>query len=36
MYDTPNAVETLKNPRKHPIPEKEEATKDALKYFEII
>ena len=31
-----NAVETLKNPRKHPTPEKEEAIKDALKYFEII
>ena len=36
MYDAPNAVETLKNPRKHPTPEKEEAIKDALKYFEII
>ena len=36
MYDAPNAVETLKNPRKHPTPEKVEAIKDALKYFEII
>ena len=36
MYDAPNAVEPLKNPRKHPTPEKEEAIKDALKYFEII
>ena len=36
MYDAPNAVETLKNPRKHPTPEKEEAIKDSLKYFEII
>lgn len=36
MYDAPNAVETLKNPRKYPTPEKEEAIKDALKYFEII
>ena len=36
MYDAPNAVEKLKNPRKHPTPEKVEAIKDALKYFEII
>lgn len=36
MYDAPNAVEELKNPRKHPTPEKVEAIKDALKYFEII
>ena len=36
MYDAPNAVEVLKNPRKHPTPEKVEAIKDALKYFEII
>ena len=36
MYDAPNAVETLKNPRKHPTPEKVEAIKDALKHFEII
>lgn len=33
MYDAPNAVEKLKNKRKHPIPEKVEAIKDALKYF---
>ena len=36
MYDAPNAVEELKQPRKHPTPEKVEAIKDALKYFEII
>lgn len=36
MYDAPNTVEELKNPRKHPTPEKVEAIKDALKYFEII
>ena len=36
MYDAPNAVEELKQPRKHPIPEKVEAIKDALKHFEII
>lgn len=36
MYDAPNAVEELKNPRKHPTPEKVKAIKDALKYFEII
>ncbi len=36
MYDAPNAVEELKQPRKHPTAEKVEAIKDALKYFEII
>lgn len=36
MYDAPNAVEELKQPRKHPTPEKVEAIKDALKHFEII
>lgn len=36
MYDAPNAVEKLKQPRKHPTPEKVEAIKDALRYFEII
>ena len=36
MYDAPNAVEKLKQPRKHPTPEKVEAIKDALMYFEII
>ena len=34
MYDAPNAVEELKQPRKHPTPEKVEAIKDALKHFE--
>ena len=33
MYDVPNAVEELKQPRKHPTAEKVEAIKDALKYF---
>ena len=36
MYDAPNAVEELKQPRKHPTPEKVEAIKDALKHYEII
>ena len=36
MYDAPNAVEELKQPRKHPTVEKAEAIKDALKYFGII
>ena len=36
MYDAPNAVEELKQPRKHPTPEKVEAIKDALKNFEVI
>ena len=33
MYDAPNAVEELKQPRKYPTAEKVEAIKDALKYF---
>ena len=36
MYDAPNAVEELKQPRKHPTVEKVEAIKDALKHFEVI
>jgi len=36
MYDAPNAVEELKQPRKHPTAEKAEAIKDALKHFEVI
>ena len=35
MYDAPNAVEELKQPRKHPTAEKVEAIKDALKHFKI-
>ena len=35
MYDAPNAVEELKQPRKHPTAEKVEAIKDALKHFGI-
>ena len=34
MYDAPNAVEELKQPRKHPTPEKVEAIKDALRYLQ--
>ena len=36
MYEAPNAVEELKQPRKHPTAEKVEAIKDALKHFEVI
>lgn len=35
MYDAPNSVEELKQPRKHQTAEKVEAIKDALKYFRI-
>ena len=36
MYDAPNAVEELKQPRKHPTAEKVESIKDALKYYKMI
>ncbi len=36
MYDAPNAVEELRQPRKRPLKEKREAIADALKYFEVI
>ena len=36
MYDAPNAVEELKQERKHPTPEKVEAIKDALRHFGVI
>ncbi len=36
MYEAPNAVEELKQPRKHPTAEKVEAIKEALEYFGII
>ena len=36
MHDAPNAVEELKQPRKHPTAEKVEAIKDALRYFRVI
>ena len=36
MYDAPNAVEELKQPRKHPTAEKVEAIKDALRHFDLI
>ena len=36
MYDAPNMVEELKQPRRHPTVEKVESIKDALKYFGVI
>ncbi len=36
MYDSSNAVEELKQSRKHPTLEKVEAIKDELKHFKII
>lgn len=36
MYDAPNAVEELRQPRKRPPKEKVEAITEALKYFEVI
>ena len=36
MYDAPNAVETLKQPRKHPTHIQVDAIKDALTHFNII
>lgn len=36
MYDAPNAVEELRQPRKRPLKERREAITDALKYFEVI
>ena len=36
IYDAPNAVEELKQPRKHPTARPMEAIKDALKHFEVI
>jgi 23S rRNA (uracil1939-C5)-methyltransferase len=36
MYDAPNAVEELKNPRKHPTEIQVDAIKAALKHFEVI
>lgn len=36
MYDAPNVVEELKQPRKYPKTEKVEVIKDALKHFEVI
>ncbi len=35
MYDAPNAAEELKQLRKHPMAEKVEAIKDALKQLKI-
>jgi hypothetical protein len=36
MYDAPNAVEELKQPRKHPTEEKVKAISDALVHFGMI
>jgi len=36
MYDAPNAAEELKQPRKHPTPEKVDAIKEALKHFKVV
>lgn len=36
MYNASNAVEELKQPRKHPTKETMEAIMDALKHFEVI
>ena len=36
MYDAPNAVETLKNPRKQPTSIQVNAIKEALVHFEVI
>ena len=36
MYDAPNAVEELKQQRKHPTVEKVDAIKETLKYFKLI
>jgi len=36
MYDAPNAVKELKQPKRHPTPEKVDAIKDALSYFGVI
>ena len=36
MYDAPNVVEELKQPRKHPTAEKVEAIRDALEYYKEI
>ena len=36
IYDAPNAVEELKQPRKNLREEKVEAIKDALRHFDII
>ena len=33
MYDAPNVVEELKNPKNHPTPVQVNAIKDALNYF---
>lgn len=36
IYDAPNAVEELEQPRKHLTAEKVEAIKDALKHVDVI
>ena len=36
MYDAPNAVEELKQPRKHPTEEKVESIKETLVFWGIV
>lgn len=36
MHDAPNAVERLKQPRKHPTAKKVETIKNNLEYIEVI
>lgn len=36
MYDAPNVVEELKQPRKHPPKKRVKAIRDALRYFKIM
>ena len=36
MYDAHNAVEELKQPRKHPTAEQIEAIENSLKYYKVI
>ncbi len=36
MYDAPNGVEKLKNPRNHPTPKMINAIKESSKYYGII
>ena len=36
IYDAPNAIEELKQPRKHPSAKKTEAIKDTLWHFNVM
>lgn len=35
MYEAPNAVEELKQPRKHPIEDKVKAIKEVPQYYKV-